>query len=208
MGTQIAGQSFSSYDEVIQSLLPQNVLWHVIARDGKSKNYSDLLPLDGGTVGIAHFAKGGLNALYENMDTNKYFGKDRETMRQHYSKACRPAGKEGDDTGWGCYSQTWWNEGMKKFLEADESKDIQRRAWAQLMTPVIKNALTHTWQSERQLAIALSIANSLGATGFNQLAAKEQWDAEKSLNSYAQISDHAKRRRDALNQTFPRSDGQ
>ncbi|WP_125829057.1 hypothetical protein [Pseudomonas sp. v388] len=196
-------QTFSSYEDVALSSLPENVLWHVIARDGKSKNYSDLLPLDGGTVGIAHFAKGGLNALYDNMDTNKYFGKDGATMRQQYSTTCRPAGKKGDDTGWGCYSQKWWNEGMRKFLETNESKDIQHRAWAQLMKPVIKDALAHKWQSGRQLAIALLIANSLGAAGFNRLATKEQWDAEKSLNAYAQTSDHTKRRRDALNQTYP-----
>jgi hypothetical protein len=136
-------QTFAKYEDVVASPLPQNLLWHVIARDGKSKNYTDLIPLDGGTVGIAHFATGGLNQLYDAMDTDKYLGKPKQTMRQHYSSACRPAGKKGNDTGWGCFSQKWWKDGMTKFLNSAESRDVQHQAWAHLMQPVIKNALLH-----------------------------------------------------------------
>ncbi len=39
----------------------------VIARGGKSKNFTDVIALDGGTVGVAHFAAGGLGALYDSM---------------------------------------------------------------------------------------------------------------------------------------------
>lgn len=193
-------QTSSSYDDVAQSSLPENVLCHVIARDGKSRTtqtyfrwmgvrlVSLILPRAASTRSTTTWIRTGI------------LGK---TEQRCVNNTPRPADKKGDDTGWGCYSQKWWNEGMRKFLEANESKDIQHRAWAQLMKPVIKDALAHKWQSGRQLAIALSIANSLGAAGFNRLATKEQWDAEKSLNAYAQTSDHTKRRRDALNQTFP-----
>lgn len=198
------GESFHSYDQVAASSLPQNVLWHVIAREGQSKNYTDLIPLDGGTVGIAHFAKGGLGNLYSNMDTEKYFSKSRETMRSHFADDCRPQGKQGNDTGWGCYSKPWWKHGMLEFLRSDDSKAVQHKAWAQMMKPVITNALSHEWQSERQLAIALSIANSLGATGFSRLAEQQAWDAEKTLAAYAQRSDHTKRRKAALDKHFPK----
>jgi hypothetical protein len=196
-------QTFENYEDVAASPLPAKVLWHVIARDGKSKNYTDLIPLDGGTVGIAHFATGGLNALYDTMDTDKYFGKSKGTMRQHYSSACRPPGKKGNDTGWGCYSQKWWEEGMAAFLKSDESRGVQHRAWAQLMQPAIRNVLAHKWQSEREIAIALAIANSLGASGLDQLATKQHWDAENTLDAYAQRSDHTQRRKEALDETFP-----
>ncbi|MGF6209231.1 hypothetical protein [Pseudomonas frederiksbergensis] len=196
-------ETFQNYDQVVASPLPRDVLWHVIARDGKSKNYTDLIPLDGGTVGIAHFATGGLGALYANMDTDKYFAKSRDTMRKQFAADCRPAGKTGNDTGWGCYSKPWWKQGMQNFLHSDDSKDVQHKAWTQLMEPVIKGALNHDWRSERALAIALSIANSLGAAGFSHLANQYGWNAEKTLAAYAQRSDHTQRRKEALDKQFP-----
>lgn len=196
-------ESFQTYDQVATSSLLQNVLWRVIAREGRSKNYTDLIPLDGGTVGIAHFAVGGLGTLYANMDTDKFFSKSQEIMRSHFTADCRPPGKQGNDTGWGCYSKPWWKQGMRNFLNSDSSQDVQHKAWAQMMEPVINNALSHSWQSERQLAIALSIANSLGATGFSRLAKQQGWDAEKTLAAYAQRSAHTQRRKDALDEHFP-----
>jgi hypothetical protein len=197
-------ESFQNYDQVAASSFPQNVLWGVIAREGRSKNYTDLIPLDGGTVGIAHFAKGGLGNLYSNMDTERYFSRSRQTMRSNFAADCRPPGRQGNDTGWGCYSKPWWRQGMLDFLNSDNSKAVQHKAWAQMMEPVINDALSHSWQSERQLAIALSIANSLGASGFSQLAEQQGWDAENTLAAYARRSDHTKRRKEALDQHFPK----
>jgi hypothetical protein len=175
----------------------------VIARDGRSKNYNDLLALDGGTVGIAHFATSGLAPLYDQMDTIKYFGKSEDFMKRDHSAKCRPPGRSGNDTGWGCYSKIWWRDGMQKFLDSKESKEVQDKAWILMMKPVIKTALSHGWNSQRDMAIALSVANSLGETGFIKLAENNDWIAERTISAYAKRSDHTTRRKQALDNFFP-----
>lgn len=197
------GAEFQDYDQVAASRLPDDVLWFIIARNGRSKNYEDLIALDGGTVGIAHFAVGGLEQLYANMDTQKYFSKSQQIMRSNYAAGCRPPGRKGNDTGWGCFSQQWWHQGMRNFLRSRDSKKIQRRAWLQLMKPAINEALNHDWRSDRELAIAISIANSKGTTGLTRLANKHEWDAEKTLEEYGAYSEHTKRRKQALDEMFP-----
>lgn len=190
-----------NYNDAQKSGLIGDVLWKVISREGASKKYTDVLPLDGGTVGIAHYAVGGLGELYEHMDTMKYFGKSKEEMIRNYSNSCRPSGRSGNDTGWGCYSMGWWRDGMKRFVGSSNSKKIQDKAWGEKMRKVVDNAVSHGWTSRRQIAIALGIANSKGAGGFNSLATKNNWDAEKTLNAY-NTSDHYQRRVDAINKHF------
>jgi len=195
--------SFSSYTDVVSSEVPATVLQRVIARDGKSKTYTDLLPLDGGTVGIAHFAVGGLSSLYREMDTQRFFAKPADEMIAKYSSGCRPPGKSGNDAGWGCFSQAWWHQGMAAFLSSEDSKTVQNKAWARMMKPTIEAALAHGWTTPRQLGIALSIANSLGSGGFQKLAGSLKWEAEPTLEAYAGRSPHTARRRDALNSVYP-----
>jgi hypothetical protein len=192
----------ASYQDAENSGLIGDILYKVISREGKSKDYSDLIALDGGTVGIAHFAVGGLAELYQHMDTMKYFGKTREDMIANYSSKCRPSGKTGNDTGWGCYSKGWWLEGFKKFLASPDSKKIQDKAWSLKMESVIKNALSKGWNSPRQIAIALGVANSRGGGGFSKLASANNWDAEKTINAYVK-DDHTKRRKEAIDKFFP-----
>jgi hypothetical protein len=197
-------EKFSSYDQIVSSDLPATILHKVIARSGKSKRYTDLLPLDGGTVGIANFATGGLSRLYREMDTTKYFARSRGDMISNYSGKCRPAGKSGNDTGWGCYSKSWWRDGMARFLASPESVDVQNRAWLELMRPTIDAALAHGWSDGRSLAIAMGIANSVGGAGFKSLAAKQKWRPEQTLSAYVGDKNaHRARRRDALNAAFP-----
>ncbi|MRW94576.1 hypothetical protein GJ699_31875 [Duganella sp. FT80W] len=196
--------AFSSYTEVMSSDVPATILQRVIARDGKSKTYTDLLPLDGGTVGIAHFAVGGLSNLYREMNTQRFFAKPTKEMIAKYSSGCRPTGKSGDDTGWGCFSQKWWRQGMSAFLSSEDAKTVQNKAWARMMKPTIETALAHGWTTPRQLGIALSIANSSGSEGFQTLAGKLKWEAEPTLEAYASRSPHTARRRDALDSVYPR----
>lgn len=196
-------EQFTTYEEVASSDLPITVLTKVIARGGKSKTYTDLLPLDGGTVGIANFATGGLASLYREMDTEKYFSRSEQVMISDFSDRCRPADKSGDDTGWGCFSQAWWHGGMEKFLASPESKDTQNRAWLALMRPSIEAALEQGWKDSRSLAIAMGISNSVGSGGFKTLAARNGWKPEQVLTAYVGDSAHRMRRRDALNATFP-----
>jgi hypothetical protein len=201
---EAAAQQFSNYDEVVSSGLPQAVLIKVIARNLKSKNYTQLVPLDGGTVGIANFAAGGLASLYREMDTQKYFNKSTDEMISGYSDKCAPADKRGtNDTGWGCYSKPWWRDGMLRFLASPESHEAQTRAWLNMMRPTINAALAHGWRESRSLAIALGIANSLGGEGFQQLAAAHNWRPEEVLSAYAGNNAHRNRRRNALNAAFP-----
>jgi hypothetical protein len=198
-----ATEHFSSYEQVASSDLPTTVLWKIIAREGKSKHYTDLVPLDGGTVGIANFARGGLASLYRKMDTQKYFGRSVNEMVSNYSVACRPKGKSGNDTGWGCYSKSWWHDGMETFLHSPESQEEQNHAWLKLMQPVIVIALQNGWNTSRSLAIALGVANSIGSSGFTKLANECNWDPETVLLEYVGNDAHRARRRDALNATFP-----
>lgn len=198
------GTRYESYEAVAQSGLISKILEKVIVREDGSKDYTDLLPLDGGTVGIAHFAVGGLATLYRHMDTQKYFRRSKQEMIEKYSSKCRPRGKRGNDTGWGCYSQDWWREGMSKFLNSPESKAVQDAAWTSKMKPVIEQAISKGWLSARQIAIALGVANSMGRGGFKSLASSHGWDAEATLRAYAEKSDHRKRREQAINEHFPR----
>ena len=197
--------TYDSYEAVAASGLIVRVLNSVIARDGKSKRYTDLLPLDGGTVGIANFAVGGLAALYHQMNTEQYFGRSRQEMIAKYSTGCRPAGKSGNDTGWGCYSQIWWRNGMESFLRSSESQSIQNAAWSAMMRRVIEDAIGHGWTDERQIAIALGIANSLGGNGFANVAKKHDWDPEATLQAYVGTNDHRRRREQAIDEHFPKA---
>lgn len=200
-----ADQVYRTYAEVASSDVPSTTLLKVISRDGKSKCYDDLLPLDGGTVGIAHFAVGGLKPLYRNIDTEKYFNRSQEEMIANFSVACRPKGKSGNDTGWGCFSKPWWNNGMKAFLTSAESHQAQNAAWTDMMKPVIEIALSNNWNDARSLAISLGIANSVGKSGFVSLAKAYHWDAEDVLTAYVGKNEHRRRRQVALDKNFPKS---
>jgi len=199
-----AENGIGSVAEFEQSSLPQNILWKVLARNGKSKNYTDVLPLDGGTVGVAHFARGGLADLYRVMDTQEYFGRSKDDLVRNYSSNCRPKNHSGNDTGWGCYSQRWWRDGMMRFVNSRGSQDLQKRAWLNQMKPTVELSLEHGWRSDRDLAIATGIANSVGSKGFSNIAARHRWRPEEVLSAYVGNNDHRKRRRDAINDAFPR----
>ncbi|MCS6911682.1 MAG: PEGA domain-containing protein [Myxococcales bacterium] len=160
----------------------------VIADHCRSKNYTDLLPLDGGTVGISHFAAGSLRTLYRHMDLRKYFGKHAEHI------PARP------------YRFGWWRAGMWRFLHSPESRAVQQRAWKAYITPVLMEALKHGWSTDRELAIAAGVGNSLGPVGFVRLARRHRWNPEETLLAYARMTAHKERRRLRINREFPRDD--
>jgi len=199
-----AAERFDTYAEFARSSVPRDIVWKVLARNGKSKTYTQVFALDGGTVGIANFAVGGLAALYRHMDTERYFGRSREDMIRNYSGACRPANRRGNDTGWGCYSRRWWRDGMERFVRSPESVEVQHRAWLDLMKSTVEAALSHGWTDSRSLAIATGVANSVGGGGFVRLAGNHGWQPERVLSAYVGDNAHRKRRRDAINAAFPR----
>lgn len=157
----------------------------VIANHCQSKHYQDILALDGGTVGISHFATGSLRTLYEEIDLPQYFGAHARRIPR------RP------------YRLSWWRTGMSRFLASNEARPAQLRAWRRYITPSLAAALEHGWTTERALAIAASIGNSLGAGGFRRLARRSDWQAERALRNYARMSRHKERRRMRLDQEFP-----
>lgn len=73
-----------------------------------------------------------------------------------------------------------------------------------MMKPVIEKAISNGWNTQRQIAIALGIANSLGKGGFYKIASKNNWDAEKTLSSYVGKNAHRQRREKAINTYFPK----
>ncbi len=178
----------------------------VIARGGKSKNFDHLLPLDGGTVGIAHYAARGLNHLYNEMGdelTKKYFGKTVEELKRIDCRGTTPSGK--NDNGTGCYSKDWWKKGMLEFLKDPNTKKIQQDAWNKNYGDKAKEYADGKsgkgWNSERSWAIAAGIKNSTGMSGLRKHGANK--DPEEALVSYAGSNKHRIRRARAINTVFP-----
>ena len=183
----------------------KKTLFGVIARGGKSKKFTHVLALDGGTVGIAHFAAGGLNGLYDAMGdsvTQKYFGK---TVSQMKAIDCRngiPSGK--NDDGRGCYTKSWWKNGMKKFVASPESENIQVAAWNKRKGNRAYNHVKNLpgWNTERSWAIAAGIANSVGVGGMKKIVKGR--NPEEALAKYVGNNAHRRRRAQAINTVFPK----
>jgi hypothetical protein len=189
-------QRFATYNEVLESGILGKTLWDIIANKGMSKNYHDLLPLDGGTVGIAHFASGGLEELYRHMDTQHYFGLSQDVMVKKYSKNCHELSRLRKTTG--CYGMEFWRVGMRNFLNSSESEKIQKKTFLAKNRKLILKALNKGWRSPKEIMIAISIANSLGYEGFQELASAGHWHADQILQKYSKLSDHKERRADLI----------
>ena len=174
-----------------------DILWNVIAAQGKGKNFTDIIPLDGGTVGIAHFAVGGLAGLYNAMDTQYYFGKSKQEMVDKYSTACRSKN---------CYGMEFWYNGMRKFVnDLNYAKNVQLKAWDQSKGIPVSNLIaSHGWNTNRELAIALGITNSMGQGGFTNLAKNNGWNAEATLNAYVGNNAHRQRRKALIDKFYPK----
>ena len=175
------------------------VLYGVIsAEEGKvsrGKKYTDVLTLDSGTVGIAHFAAGGLCRLYENMDTDKYFGFSEEYMCSEYASR---------DSGASSYE--WWMSGFREWVKSPGNKVVQDRVFGESRGGATRRAEEHGWTTDREMAIAVGVSNSFGNGGFNKRAEKNGWDPEKLLRWYGSQSNHKKRREDQINKWFPIDD--
>lgn len=201
-----------------------DVVKDVLSDSGKSKNYTDIIPLDGGTVGIAHFATGGLAGLYRKMGDvliQKYFGNDKNNqpmtvkkMVDNYSDNCLPdkySGEAENDTGWGCYSGGHnplginWKDGMTKFLNDASNNTIQDDAIVSSREGSVNIAETKGWNTPFEWAVAIGISNSKGNGGFRKLAEKNNWDAQATLKAYVdeKSSNHRKKRFDLIYKYFP-----
>jgi len=198
----------------------ETTLYYVVSKKEKSKKWDDVIALDGGSIGIAHFAAGGLYSLYSTMGddvSQKYFGRSVSQLKSFSGQKNKCKGstpQSENDNGSGCYSTDWWRSGMQKFTAGPESKRVQTAAWMSSKAgPASEKAKAHGWVTGRQFAIAAGISNSLGVGGFTKLAGKAAWDAEKTLlgyvngitigNANASNKRHWQRRADVINTTWP-----
>ena len=186
----------------------KSAIWNVLAREGKSKNYTDLIALDGGTVGICHFAHGGLNSLYDKMSEDvaqSLFGRSVSELKAVDCAGTTPRGK--NDNGTGCWSRSWWKSGMEKLTSNPDYNYIQDAACRGSRGRATKYALDKGWATDREMAIAIGVSNSLGNGGFRTLASKNGWNAEATLAGYVaaggEHTGHRQRRADAINKHFP-----
>tara|TARA_R110000851_G_scaffold86327_5_gene187465 strand:+ start:14076 stop:14819 length:744 start_codon:yes stop_codon:yes gene_type:complete len=162
----------------------------------RGKRYTDVLHLDSGTIGIGHWASGGLCKVYENMDTQKYFGKSQSQMCSKYANRSS-----------GASDQSWWIDGFQRWVR-DVRPSKQDSIFKQSRQPAIDEAIRNGWKTDRQLAIAVGVSNSYGNSGFKSKARTRNWDAEKILREYVykfgnDYSSHKNKRKVQIDKWFP-----
>jgi|TARA_R110002020_G_scaffold138910_1_gene309465 hypothetical protein len=185
----------------ISSDWKKKTLIDVISGGGKSKKFDDVIPLDGGSVGIAHWAAGGLKGFIRDTGAPEPTGGVKDCSDNIAS------GVNASPDNPGCYyedsgEKSNWVSKMKSWLSSNKDKQIAHweKTKADKPAALVK---TKGWNTSRQMAIAAGISNSLGTGGFKDLASKNGWDPEKTLNAYAGMSDHKQRRKDRIDKVFP-----
>ena len=150
---------------------------------GGSKTYKDLFNVKGeAAVGILHWTTRGLDKLYKEMDTERYFNKSEDDMIDFRKKV---NGRELD--------YPWWEEGMEDFLKSKESVEVQNKAATKKFTGgTMKKAQAQGWSTDREIAVAMFYITSCRACLYNLGALPEnqneegKWDAEKLLRAYCE----------------------
>jgi len=204
--------TFEGAKESVNDSFLIRVLWEVIAGSGKRKGYQNLMKLDGGTVGVAHFAADGLGSLYDEMGNSvvkKYFSKHnpeiitvqslKDATSMGYSKAgkpvyCRVKGEAGKDPIPGsCWADMkWWKQGMYDFLRSGESKKIQNNAWLKTHGRAARDkALEYSkkdhpeWETRRGVAIACCLVNSGQIPLLNRFSKNGSRSPNKTMEAYS-----------------------
>lgn len=164
----------------------------------RGKRYTDVLHLDSGTIGIAHWASGGLCKLYKNMDTQRYFGKSEKEMCDNY--ASRSSGASDND---------WWIKGFQDWVR-EAPNGLQDKLFSESRQPAIDEAIKNGWKTDRQMAIAVGVSNSYGNSGFISKAKARNWDSEKIIEEYVykfgnDYSNHKAKRKAQIDKWFPKN---
>ena len=158
------------------------------------KRYTDVLCLDSGTIGIAHFAAGGLKKVYEVMDTEKYFGRSKSEMINNYA-----------DRDSGASDNQWWLEGFRQWVSEPENNKVQDDLFRKSRQSAVDSAKQNGWKTDREFAIAVGVSNSYGNGGFRKIANNIGWNAENVLSYYRSQSTHKNNRAIAIDKWFPKS---
>jgi hypothetical protein len=204
--------TFEGAKEPVNDSFLIRVLWEVIAGSGKRKGYQNLMKLDGGTVGVAHFASDGLGSLYDEMGNSvvkKYFSKYnpeittvqslKDATSMGYSRAgkpvyCRVKGETGKDPVPGsCWADMkWWKQGMYDFLRSGESEKIQNNAWLKTHgRPARDKALEYSkkdhpeWETRRGVAIACCLVNSGDVPLLNRYSKNGSRSPNETMEAYS-----------------------
>ncbi len=169
---------------------------NIYSKGCSGKRYTDVLYLDSGTIGIAHWASGGLCKIYKSMDTQKYFGRSQEEMCKNY--ASKTSGASNND---------WWIKGFQRWVR-ETPKSVQDNLFIESRQPAVDEAIKNGWKTDRELAIAVGVANSYGNSGFIQRAKNRNWDSERIINEYvnkfgAGFSNHKNKRKKQIDKWFP-----
>jgi hypothetical protein len=197
-----------NFDKTTSKNFWEKVLFGVISREyggGKDcpsdcsskgcygKRYNDVLCLDSGTIGIAHFASGGLKKLYEVMDTQKYFNRSQSEMINNYASKSS-----------GASDNQWWLDGFRKWVNEPKNNKVQDDLFKKSRQGAVDSAKQNGWKTDREFAIAVGVSNSFGNSGFRSKASMNNWNAEETLDWYSNQSTHKINRAIAINKWFPK----
>ena len=193
----------------------EEVLYKAIADEGRSKDYTDVKPLNGGIIGIAHWTGRTLTHVYDMIQdtpggTVLYLGKSREALKSFESE-CKDLN---------CYEFDWWKSGMDKWVQTPKAKELQISKWAEKYgkpTDKFIASKSNWYPTMRARAIAAGIRNSAGGGGLNKYSDNGKLGPEQTLANYAadhipnrtygtegEHSAHYGRRRDRINKYFPK----
>ena len=154
----------------------EKIVYGVIAHapgifGGTGKAFNDLFELDGGTMGIAHYAKGGLADFIEYM-IDKYGystffskGSKSEVIKITKNGVNYRDVKKGA-TPYGAYEVSWVRKGLEKIVGNSKYDIDQFNFLKQKRSRAIKGIYAKFgdkgWNTERAFAITGAIANSYG----------------------------------------------
>jgi len=174
----------------------------VVAGDG-SKKYDDVLPLDGGTVGIAHWAASGLKGLaaaHSDFPSHPNIRDCQHTPGKDKIKGNATAENPGCYYNPGTTDEHPWVGKVKSWLKANNEAQFQywKTTKAAYGNKAIKDC--DNWTTKRHAAIAAGIANSLPSEAKAAIAACT--DPETAMSNYAS-TDHKRRRLARLNTAYP-----
>ncbi len=167
---------------------------NITGRGCRGKRYTDVIDLDGGTIGIAHFASGGLKKVYEAMDTEKYFGRSEKEMTDNY--AFRKSGASNNK---------WWIDGFTRWVNDRKNDKVQDKLFKTSRQQAVNDAKKNGWKTDREFAIAVGVSNSFGNAGFRKNASLNDWNAEKVLQWYRSGNTHRNKRAVQIDKWFPKN---
>jgi hypothetical protein len=164
--------------------LTDNVLTYPEGKTKKTYDYLDVVKGEA-AVGRLHFTTSGLDLLYEMMGdelTEKYFDGKSVNDLQKFSKQVN--GKE--------LNYSWWEDGMRSFLNSPDSKPVQDETIYQKFSRKFNsskygNVLTK-WSTPREFAIGMAAQNSANLCLLR--GRNEDWDAEELMKDYCSGRDN------------------